>query len=111
MELFNDYGNFTYKILQNKSNNKPSKQKNLGTQFAKNLSRLERKYSCHGCLARYGDMKSQLNFMNFPTLASFGLHGLQSNKPHNLCWFKVNKPGLNQVRILEMEPIFQLNLE
>jgi len=82
MELFNDYGNFTYKILQNKSNNKPSKQKNLGTQFAKNLSRLEIKYSCHGCLARYGDMKSQLNFMNFPMLASFGLHGLQTNKPH-----------------------------
>ena len=36
MELFNDYGTFTYKILQTKTKNSPkNKTKNLGTQFAK----------------------------------------------------------------------------
>ena len=36
MELFNDYGTFTYKILQTKTKNSPkTKTKNLGTQFAK----------------------------------------------------------------------------
>ena len=38
MELFNDYGTFTYKILQTKTKNSPkNKTKNLGTQFAKLL--------------------------------------------------------------------------
>lgn len=48
MELFNDYGNFTYKILQKylQQQQNPKNDQNLGTQFAKN-KQAWKKYSCY----------------------------------------------------------------